>query len=110
MLHKCITHHRNSKALTRSYEHRNPYKSSGALLSRKFSEGKSYTRANTKNKHKPTSKKSFREVEELKLKQNLWYKFKSNGTETDKVSDLELEFIIFYILYLSFRASQVYNI
>jgi hypothetical protein len=78
-------------------------------LRRKFSEGKSYTRANTKNKHKLTSKKSFREVEEMKLKQNLWYKSKSNGKETDKVSDLELELIISF-LYLSFRASQVYNI
>jgi hypothetical protein len=75
----------NSKAFTQSYEHRNPYKRSVALLRRKFSEGKSYTRANTKSKHKLTSKKSFREVEEMKLKQNLWYKFKHNGAETDKV-------------------------
>jgi hypothetical protein len=62
-------------------------------LRRQFSEGKSYTRANSKNKHKLTSKKSFREVEEMKLKQNLWYQFKTNGTETDKYNDLDLEFI-----------------
>lgn len=85
MLHKCITLRHNSKALTQSYEHRNPYKRSVVLLRRKFSEGKCYTRANTKNKLKLTSKKSFREVEEMKLKQNLWYKFKPNGTETNRV-------------------------
>jgi len=85
MLYKYIKLHHNSKALTESYEHRNPYKRYDALLRREFSEGKSYTRANTKNKHKLTSKKSFREVEEMKLQQNLWYKFKTNSTETDKV-------------------------
>lgn len=85
MLHKCITLHHNSKATTHSYEHRNPHKLYGALLRRKFAEGKSYTRANTKNKHKLTSKKSFSEIKERKLKQKLWHKFKPNGTETDKV-------------------------
>ena len=92
MLRKHVTLHHNSKALTQSYEHRNPYKRSVALLRRKFSAGKSYTRADRKNKHQLTSKKSFQEVEEMKLKQNLWYKFKPNGREI-KFNDLEREFI-----------------